>query len=131
MLIRTFILTALLAPATALAQPVHAQSLLCIPEAAAVARETNGSFTAGRLDTQTKFIQSQEDGRWVVRMHPHDVVLFDNCESEFVCEASDGFGGGFSRNSGDQRGSRFTAFWMTGADGVSNANVAKGYCAQI
>lgn len=128
---RTTILAILALSGAALAQPTEAERLLCIPEVAAVTRDANGSLSAGRLDTEAKFIQSREGDRWVVRMHPQNVVLFDRCESEYFCDSSEGFGGAFLRERDTDGLIRFTALWMTADSATRNAMTAKGYCTRI
>lgn len=127
-----FVIGLLILPvATSVKSSEGGPTLICIPEAAAVVREANGSFTAGRLDTQTKFIQAFENRRRVVRMHPHDLVLFDHCGSEHVCESSGGFAGVFATHRDELGRLQFTALWFIGNDDARSANVAKGYCTSV
>lgn len=111
---RIAILTAALAAASA-AVPAKARTIICIPEAAAAAVDRGGELDAGRMDTSSKFLLSDEDGTWKVHLHPYGAPLFTNCTTEFFCDAGEMFAGAIMRASDDQQRMTFTAFWMSGA----------------
>lgn len=116
------------------AAPAHAKTILCIPESSAAVRQKGDTFTGGPLDTGSKFILTDESGRWAVKHHPSGATMFDNCINENFCDAGEMFAGTFMRDPrehGPQGRSIFTVFWMTQDDTSSYANVAKGYCTEL
>lgn len=111
-----------------------AETVLCIPEAAATVKQQRGSIVGAGLETSAKFILSNESGNWVVKHHPSGAVIFGNCRTEYFCDAGEMFAGGFFRerpDPGSQSRSVFTAFWITADNSSSYANVAKGYCSSL
>ncbi len=116
-----------------MAGAASADTFLCIPEAAAAVKQQAGSFQGAALDTNSKFIFTNETGKWVVKHHPSGGVIFGHCDTEFFCDAGEMFAGSFFREPTDPLTNRsvFTVFWITVDNSSSYANVAKGYCSRI
>lgn len=110
-----------------------AETLLCIPETAAAVKQQGSTFQGAGLETNTKFIMTNDNGKWVVKHHPSGTVIFGECMTEFFCDAGEMFAGSIFRERPDPASGRsvFTAFWITVDDSSAYANVAKGYCSKL
>lgn len=111
-----------------------AETILCLPEAAATVVDRGGTMSGHPLETTSKFILSNESGQWSVKHHPSGAVLFGNCTTEYFCDAGDMFAGAFFREAADNRVDRrsvFTVIWLSRDDSGSLVNAAKGYCTSI
>ena len=77
-----------------------------------------------------KWVGTNTNGKWSVKMLGDNYAIFDRCESEWFCERADGYAGTFLRNGqGD-----FSVTWITssGKDGKRvSLNVAAGKCSKL
>lgn len=82
-----------------LAFQIGATTYLCAPEAAAGIRQSfDDTYLAGKYQVNTRFILSDQSGKWMLQEEGVSTVLFDYCSSEYICQRSSGFGGAFWRN---------------------------------
>lgn len=106
-----------------------ADTYLCIPEAGATVISESGIITAGAAKVDTvKFIQSQDSGKWSVKMLGDNHAMFDECISKYHCESSRGWGGVFMRNNDD---ALFSVVWMTLDGNKRHLVSAKGKCSKL
>lgn len=106
-----------------------ATSYLCVPEAgAAVTNDEHGTITSGAADVSlTKFVVTNESGKWIVKFLGSEVPLFDKCSSKDFCEHSgDGYSGAYWSSNG-----LFSITWITTLEKRENLVVAKGRCSKI
>ena len=112
--------------------PAIADTYLCVAEATAAVEHTDkGHIDAGVItdkDEGKKFIQTNDNGKLIVKPHGEDYVLFDKCNNLYFCERSDSYAGVFIR---EHNSSIFTITWLTGDKGRSVMAVAKGKCSKI
>lgn len=120
----TFIITMSL-----IATPIHAETYLCLAEAGAYVKENAaGSFEPGVANVEDqKYVLTNENGKWVVKMLGQDSAMYDDCDGRFWCEHSEGWRGIFWR----KENGTFTVVFPTGKDGDEYMVTAKGRCSLI
>jgi hypothetical protein len=109
--------------------PIFGETYLCIPEAGAgVSHGGDDGIRAYVYDiSNIKFVQTNESGKWVVKVIGEDSPLFDNCTSQHVCERKGEYAGSFIR---DMEGI-FVSNWFS-VDGEERvAFIAKGRCTKL
>ncbi len=70
-----------------------ADAYLCIPQAAAGISynyKLNNNYQSSKFDeNQIKFLQTNESGKWIVKLLEFDVTHFRFCETEYYCLRSE------------------------------------------
>jgi hypothetical protein len=116
----------------ALAAPSAAQpatTYLCIPEAmASVTQTPNGFTSATHPPGNTRMILSNTSGKWQATIHGRGPTFWDQCASEYFCEASAGFSGAFTRENGSDA---FSASWLQGTGKETSMIAAMGKCTKL
>lgn len=108
----------------------YAETYLCVAEAAAFVEDGgNRAATASLLKNASsmKYIQTQEQGKWVVKELGKNYILFDLCRDVYICESSLGYGGAFVR----QDSGVFSVTWFSQNGERNMIVVAKGQCSKI
>jgi len=114
---------------------VFAESYLCIPEAAAGIsynyKQLNNYQSHKFNEDQYKFLQTNESGKWIVKIYELGVAHYQNCESEYYCTPSEDTAGDFFlRGKDNQFQALFSA--VTNLDtGSANMVLYLGTCSKI
>ena len=114
----------------------NAQNLICIPEKTSLMFKDKSGFKVSETDRfEFKFIFTKENGKLLVKLHPHQVVTFSKCllgEDQASCYSSykDAYTGVFIYHKLRDSKITFTAFLsmenLNEDDQV--ATTVKGYC---
>lgn len=110
-----------------------AETYFCVAEAAAFVEDgADRPAISGQLNPETlKYVLTQENSQWVVKLLGEDTALFDKCTSGgYFCERSDDFYGGVFVRTAD---GLFANTWLSPGTGDDRErmNVAKGKCSLI
>ena len=109
----------------------YGDTYICVPEAGAgVQHGGSAGIQANLYDvSDSKFIQSNESGNWLVKMLGNDQPIFDKCSGENLCESSRGYAGVFIRENDT---GIFSATWIIVHNEQSRTMVvAKGRCSKL
>lgn len=108
----------------------HGEIYVCLAEAVAgVKYDGKKTFSAQTYSAaSTKFIHTNDSGRWVAKKTGDNPFTFDRC-SPNVCGASGGYAGTFTRNPSS---GIFKATWLAyGDDGEQWVYSSAGYCTEL
>ncbi|AEJ01262.1 hypothetical protein Nit79A3_1430 [Nitrosomonas sp. Is79A3] len=105
-----------------------AETYICIAEAGAGVEHGDKGIHAAIYDVSNKkYIQSNEQGEWVVKELGNEIPIFDKCISSSFCERKEMYGGTFIRGPDGV----FTIVWLTGNKEALTMLVAKGRCSKV
>jgi hypothetical protein len=112
-----------------------ADAYLCIPEAAAGISynyKNNSNYQSYRFDeSQYKFLQTNESGKWVVKILELNVTHFEYCKTEYYCLRNEDSGDDYFLRSNVNQFEALVSSVTNLESGAANKILYMGKCSKI